>query len=176
MLREEEDHVFWAILSYDGVIKEDLSPIRLDKAIALQYTCTVPTPKGYLMLSSTQNVCCTKMISHVIAYISCILSTFTLPKSHLQFKNDIFFPITRLKLESFKKLTKLNKIGQKGHDWLYRKYGGKIWQMTELEKGNVEARYVAFVKKTKIFSPVKAFTVTFFKRVWKRPFGPYSRF
>ena len=32
--------------------------------------------------------------------------------------------------------------------------------MTELEKGNVEARYVAFVKKTKIFSPVKAFTLS----------------
>ena len=47
------------------------------------------SPKGYLMLSSTQNVCCTKkIISHVIAYISCILYSFFyhLQKLHLHYE------------------------------------------------------------------------------------------
>ena len=51
------------------------------------------SPKGYLMLSSTQNVCCTKkIISHVIAYISCILySFFTTCKNYICTTRNLLF-------------------------------------------------------------------------------------
>ena len=78
MLREEEDHVFWAILSYDGVIKEDLSPIRLDKAI---------TSSAYALQLYSPN---SQGVFDAFIYPKCLLHQDDLPCDRIHFLHSLY--------------------------------------------------------------------------------------
>ena len=79
MLREEEDHVFWAFLSYDGVIKEDLSPIRLDKAI---------TSSAYALQLYSPN---SQGVFDAFIYPKCLLHQDDLPCDSIHFLHPFYF-------------------------------------------------------------------------------------
>ena len=88
MLREEEDHVFWAFLSYDGVIKEDLSPIRLDKAI---------TSSAYALQLYSPN---SQGVFDAFIYPKCLLHQDDLPCDRIHFLHSllIFYHLQKLHL------------------------------------------------------------------------------